>query len=184
MTGGLIFSVLAILLTTAGIAIIHGVWRRRLSPRRGVLAAGWLLLVLSATLWIYADGAEFGLVRALVFISLAAWAAVWINRRVRPPRRGEREQALAAPKPGRGLVRNTALFVLGVPVAGAASALASVLLGHWLSVEPANRAAVAIVLLPLLWGCALYWVCADSKLSRPALGLVAGGVFSALFLYL
>lgn len=183
MTSGLILSALAILLTAGGVAVIHGVWRRRL-PRRGMLALGWLLLVLSAALWIYADGAEFGLVRALVVISLVAWGAVWINRRVRLPRREEREQVLAAPKPGRGLVRNTVLFVLSVPVAGAASALVSVLLGHWLSVEPANRAAVAIVLLPLLWGCALYWACADSKLSRPALGLVAGGVLSALFLYL
>lgn len=174
---------LAALSGIAGVASLFAAWRERW-PRRIAVSAGWGLLVLSCVLWVRAAGAEFGLVYAPLGIALCGWLAVGLTAE---PRRGAPERAPAYAALGRpdrrSLARHVLLFVYVVPLAGLASILASVTLAHRLPWEPANALVAGILMMPLLWGLAAYWIVAASRPLRPALALAACAALCAAYVY-
>lgn len=173
----------ATLLAATGIGCLYAAWRKSLSGARWPVALGWLLLLLSGGLWIRASGVEFGVNYALLTIPLFAWLTVGINLEVRQGRqRDQRAGQLIIPE-GHTISRNVVLFVLAIPVAAVTStfiSIAAVQLLPWGSVD---ALVLAVLMAPVLWGIAMYWVCADPRPARPALCLILGGALCAALLY-
>lgn len=174
---------LGIVAGVGGIFCLFAAWRRLVPYRRGAVALGWLLLLASTTLWIRAAGAEYGIVFSLLALSLLGWGAVVINHEVRFRKRKEQPPGAIVWPRGHTVAQNIALFVIAVPLAAGASTLVSVALVRLLPWQALNQFVLALFLMPVLWGCAACWACADNRMLRPGLVLVAGGALSALFLY-
>ncbi len=151
--------------------------------RRPAVAAGWLLLAISTVFWGLAAGAEFGIPYALLFVPLLAWIAVLINLEVRFKKHKEQAAGTIVWPRGHTITQNLLLFLMSVPLAAVAATLVSVTLVRLLPWQELNQFVLAAFLMPVLWGCAAYWVCADSRMLRPALALAAAGGVSALILY-
>lgn len=166
-----------------GVASLYFAWRKRHPQRRGAVIFGWLLIAASIYFWIGYGGAEFGPVLAMAQLSLVAWLFVLNNRHVRSNKaRIQQPGAVNLPR-FQALARHAAIFIVAVPVAGLSGTflvLALSMLFPWGSVD---RMAFAILMIPVIWGLAVYWTCADSKLVRPAVGIVAFGSASAAIIF-
>ena len=177
---------LAVLCNAAGVGSLYASWRQYW-PRRLALPAGWLLLGLSSIFWLRAAGAEFGTVYALLCTGCCAWLAVALNyeTRRRWPRqaRPRLQQVLPVLPDSHGLWRHLALFLGVVPLAGYATILLSVTLAHLLPWADADALVAGILLMPVLWGLASFWLCADSQPLRPALTLVACALLCSMYVY-
>ncbi|MFC7335069.1 hypothetical protein [Rhodocista pekingensis] len=163
----------------AGVGLLYLCWRRRPARAGWLVAAGWLLLAVSLLPWVRAAGAEFGTAYALLALTGAGWAGVLAAAELRRPRRqaavaGGAEAAETGP--GRGVRRHLLLFVLAVPAAAAAAAVATVGLSRLLPWTVVDRMALSALLMPVVWGCAAYWVTADPRPLRPVLGMVAAAL--------
>lgn len=174
---------LAVLAAVAGVALLFGAWCRRLPSHWLPVPTGWALLVLSGWFWVAGAGAEFGVSLVLLATSAVAWLFVVANQQKRERRdRGD----TGPPKPvaeRRTLARHAMLFLLVVPLAAVASALASVALSLALPVSKISAMVTVLVVMPILWGCAAYWAVADSRIVRPAAAMVLSAVVSAAVIY-
>ncbi|MBI1181802.1 MAG: hypothetical protein GC201_14730 [Alphaproteobacteria bacterium] len=173
----------AVALVAAGIACLHRSWRAP-ARRAGQVAAGWGLLAASVVFWVRAGGVEFGpaygcLAAGLLALGAAATSAApdKAGRRARRPA-GRLVLSL------RPVPRHLLLFALAVPVAGVAAALASAAAVLALPWSGVNRMAAAVLLMPVLWGAAAYWVVADPGRYRPVAGLIAAGAAGAAALWI
>tara|TARA_Y100001933_G_scaffold221828_1_gene231955 strand:+ start:4861 stop:5403 length:543 start_codon:yes stop_codon:yes gene_type:complete len=171
----------AVLAATAGVALLHGAWRRRLPRAWLPVPAGWTLLGASAWFWVAGAGAEFGVTLALLATSLVAWLFVWQDRQ-RRERRGRQD---TAPKvaDGRSLAEHALLFVLVVPLAAVASALVSTALSLALPVSEVNAMVIVLAVMPVLWGAAAWWSVADPRPLRPAAALTIGALAGAVIIH-
>ncbi len=167
----------------AGILCLFTAWRRLVPLRRWVVVLGWSLLLASMIFWVGAAGAEFGVIFSLLAISLLGWGAVVINHEVRFRKRKEQSTGTVVWPRGHTVAQNIALFAIVVPLAAAASTLITVAFVRLLPWQALNQFVLALFLMPVVWGCAACWVCADRRMLRPTLVLVTGGALSALFLY-
>ena len=70
-----------------------------------------------------------------------------------------------------------------MPVAAVASALLAVAVSMALPMPVVDAMVTVIVLVPLLWGCAACWVCAESRLIRPAAAMLLSAVVGAAVIY-
>lgn len=173
----------ALVAALLGVAALYLAWRRRIARRRAAIALGWLLVAASTVSWIAFAGAEFGPVLALAQLSLVAWLFVLANRHVRP-RKGRLQQPERIDLPRfQALARHAARFVLAVPVAAVAGTLLVLAVARFLPWPDVDRIAFALLALPVAWGVAAYWTCADSRLLRPAAGLAAAGAAGALLVF-
>lgn len=167
-----------------GVAALYASWRRRVQPKGVVIACGWFLIALSFYLWMRAGGAEFGPVLAALQLSIVAWVFVLANRHVRRDNGRRQEPASVSLPPLRAILRHAAIFLLAVPVAACSAILSVLAVSTLLPWNDVDRLAFAILVVPLAWGACAYWACSDSRLLRPALGLVAGGSLGAALLYI
>jgi len=178
-------SVAAVATALGGLGLIFASWRRwvPVALNAASAAAGWLVLLLSGWLWIVSTGAEFGVLLAFLVPSLLAWMLVLVNRQHRQ-RRDRAEPPALKPNAGeRSWVRHLVLFVVVVPLAAVASALVTVALSLLLPWREVDAMVMVLVIMPILWGSAAYWACADSRLVRPAAALLAGSLVSAAVIY-
>lgn len=177
--------VAAILTSLVGVGLLYATWRMA-GPLPGAMMTALgiaCLLLLAPPLWTAARGAEIGISLWLLGIGPLAWVFVVLNADRRP----ERQQSMpsvALAAPGLALLGRQLLRSLGVlPLAGAAAAAVALVLASVLPGQLANRLSLAILAVPLLWGLAAYWVCADREPLRPLLVLVALVAASALWLW-
>lgn len=174
---------LAALCSLCGVGGLYASWRGYW-PRRLTVPGAWCLLVLSCVFWVRGLGAEFGSFYALISISLCAWLAVAFNyetRRLRPEKpRGPSRKVLPD---SHSLTHNVMLFLFAVPLAGAAAILFSVWLVRLLPWADVNAMVLGIVLMPVFWGVASYWVCAAARPLRPALALTSCVLLCGTFIY-
>jgi hypothetical protein len=178
-------------LTVVGVSCLYGSWKKRIAGGWWPVMAGWILLALSISLWSRASGAEFGTTVAILAPALVAWVLACFNLELRQRRRNRRAKPNAddAPAPNapvdpRSLTRHLLLFLVTVPLSGAAAIFASVALSTLLPWSDLSEMVLAMILLPILWGCAAYWATADAKPLRPTLAILAAGSAAAAFLYL
>ncbi len=82
------------------------------------------------------------------------------------------------------LARGVLRFIVAIPVAGAASVLASIAASSALPWKEVDRIALVIFVMPALWGVAAVWAAADSRILRPAVALVACAVAGAGMVFL
>jgi hypothetical protein len=177
------YAIAAVLAGASGVVSLYASWRQRLQPKRLAVPCAWLLIAVSFWFWIRFAGAEFGTVIAAIQLSIVAWILVLTNRHVRRSN-GRRQEPVAMNLPRfQAIVHHSSRFLVAVPLAAATGTMlvlaASVLL-PWSDV---NRLAFAVLMMPLMWGVLAYWACLDTRLLRPALGLVAAGFLGAAVLY-
>lgn len=176
---------LALLMTVAGIGCLFSSWRRLpVAQGRHAAAIGWLLLLLAVPLWNQALGVEFGISYALLCTGLLAFAAALLNHELRQGRQRTVASGTLQLPAGATLGRHLLLFLLAIPLAGVVSAFSTTAIMLMLPVQTGNALVATLLLLPLVWGGAACWVCADPKLHRPTLTLLALLVASSLMLYL
>jgi len=174
---------IAVALGLAGVACLFGAWRRRIAGRWRPVPAGWALLLASGWFWVAGTGAELGFSLVLLVTSVIAWVFVAANRSQRP-RRARADEG--PPKPNadpQPWFRHALLLLLAVPGAAVASALLAVAVSLALPIEAVNAMVTVIVVMPVLWGCAAYWVCAESRLLRPAAAMVLSAAIGAAAIY-
>lgn len=163
----------ASLLTGAGVLCLYGSWRNWGLLQRWGTAAGWALLLVSSITWaLSAASIELGISYALLAVTAAAWVVVGFNREQRPLRTPALPAVKIALPALPTIARQILLLVAVVPLAGAAAMYTSTALTAFLPWQQGNALALAMLLAPVLWGCAAYWQCADSRPLRPAATLL------------
>lgn len=134
--------------------------------RRSVLAngMGWALMLLGSLLALAGDGAWglavaslFGMACAALLLAHAAWTSP------RGKARASERKAHALPERGepRQIGRRLLTFLLTTPLAFAASLLAALgarALFAMAGLSDADGNAIALLLLPLLWGILAFWL--------------------------
>ena len=179
----MLYGVIGTLLAGAGIGCLYASWKKLHGSRGWLVPAGWFILLVATAFWIMASGAEFGISFSLLVIPLIAWGVMLVKADIRPQRSQEWEAGQASLPGVKTLLRHGGLFVASVLLAGAAATLTSVALVVMLPWTTVNAMVTAVILVPVLWGLASYWVCADTKTFRPVLWLVIASGISALFIY-
>lgn len=179
----MISTVAAYALGIAGVGCLYGSWKDRLAAQLRPTLLGWLLLIGSGYLAIQASGAEFGTTLIFTAPALVAWLMVAANLELRQSRVRKRkvtETAESVETDGtRSLSRHLLLFLMTVPVSAAAAVFVSVALARALPFSYLSHIAFAALFMPFAWGCAAYWVIADSKPARPAIAIVVLGLIGA-----
>lgn len=180
----MISTIAAYALGTAGVGCLYGSWKDRLPAQLRPTLLGWLLLIVSGYFAIRASGAEFGTTLIFTAPALIAWLLVATNLELRQAKVRKRKVAEKVEPVqvdgSRPLSRHLLLFVLTVPVSAAAAIFFSVALARVLPLSYLSHIAFAVLFMPFLWGCAAYWVIADSKLARPAITIVALGLIGVV----
>lgn len=183
----MVLSLLAFISSAFGIAILYSAWQRKIRNYHGVALCGaWLLVVLSIYLWSVAHGAEFGVCYAFITIALQSWALIVLTRdkRVKESRTPQLpQQPLALINGLQAIPKQALVLITAVPLAGVSSMLFTVVTTSLLPWQSVNIVALGIYTMPVIWGLAAYWACADSKLWRPALTFATIGAVAALIIY-
>ncbi len=183
----MLYGVIGTLLAGAGVSCLYASWKNLFSGNRWLVPAGWFVLLVATAFWVMASGAEFGISVSLLVIPLIAWGVMLLKADIRPQRaqRPQEEWDLgrASLPDMNALLRHGGLFLASVLLAGAAAILTSVALVMLLPWTKVNAMVTAVILVPVLWGLASYWVCADTNRYRPVLWLALASGLSALFIY-
>lgn len=158
------------ILSGAGLLGLFGSWRNWNRFRRLGTLLGWVLLFLAGVIWARsAASAELGISYALLALTAWAWIFVGYNRQLRPVRDTVLPVASVSLPALSAILKQLLLLVAAVPLAGAAAMVFSTAVATLLPLNQGNALVLAMLLAPLLWGCAAYWQCADSKPMRPAI---------------
>lgn len=184
----MVLSLLGFLSSALGIAILYLGWQRKIRHFHGaILCAAWLLVALSIYLWSLAHGAEFGVCYAFITLALQSWGLIATTRdkRLKTSRKIQLPlQPLALSKQGlQALPKHLWILISAVPLAGVSAMLLTVVSTALLPWQKVNMVALGIYTMPLVWGAAAYWACADSKPWRPAITFVLVGALAALIIY-
>lgn len=166
-----------------GIALLNRSWRRATAHRSATTTVGWLLLAGSLAAWVVVAGVEFGPVFAILAVPFLAWLFVGagIESRQRPSSTPTRRpmQKIEWSR----LFEHAGLFSTAILLAGVAAALLAAALIRWLPGAEADRMALAVLLMPVLWGTLSVWICATEQRLRTCTlvsGLgIAGGLLAA-----
>ncbi|MEX1198822.1 MAG: hypothetical protein WEB57_13310 [Pseudohongiellaceae bacterium] len=178
---------LAALSSLGGVILLYLSWRTTWPsgsvPARLTVAGGWLLQAVAACLWVRASNMEFGLTYALLVLTLSAWALTVFNREIRSGRQRAAESGRIM-LPGTGTLGRQALrLAAAVPLAGASAAFTAIALTSLLPWPQASQLSTGVLVMPVLWGAASAWTCADPQPWRPVLFLLIALLLTVLFLY-
>lgn len=191
MISALLLYALALGLCVAGVFALRRAWARRNEAHLASLAAGWLLILASLPLWMFASGADRGVAQLFVAVMLAGTGVVMVSAQNRAARRRNvlREAGSPAPMPSRAtLARRLAVFALAGPGALAAAILLSAPVYAGLDIlaaTGADRLALILFFVPIMTGVLATLAVIDFPLRwRAGLigGLVAAGGLSTLAL--
>lgn len=177
----------SLLLAAAGPVLLRVGWQRR----RDAVVAGWVALIVAATIALGGFGA-WGLATAavtasLVAMALLAHAAGVTPAPARPVRNPNKRRPTSAPSPQAGaariatrdLARRIGVFLIAVPLDIAAALAFAWACQRWLYLagwQPANSTLFALMVLPLAWLALLSW---QMTRSRP-LTMLPAALFTAL----
>lgn len=166
-----------------GVALLHASWRQRFRRKTVVRLIAWLLVATSIGLWGFAAGPEFGPVIALLVLPMVAWVFVAVNGHVRSNNGRAQEPARLELPRLRAIGRHAAILFVAVPLAACASTL--LVLGGtlYLPWQEVDRLALAVLLIPFVWGLFSFWATADPRLARPAAGLAVGSSLGGMLLF-
>lgn len=166
-----------------GVALLYASWRKRVRRKTPVLWTAWLFVAASVLFWVRVAGGELGPVIAMLVLPVIAWTFVAANRHVRG-NPGRRQEPARLDLPGlRAVGRHAAIFLVSVPLAASASTLLVLGGTAYLPWKEVDRLALAVLLIPFVWGLFSFWATADPRLSRPALSLAVGGSLGGILLF-
>lgn len=168
----------------AAVGILYIRWRKWLAFKHVLIVAVGILTVASVIFWVKVGGTEFGPAYAVINIAIVAWFFVLANAEVRQ-NKGRQQYFTAAKLPDiRSIARHGAIFLAAVPLAAVSSTLVSIAISGLLPWNEIDRTVFPLFATPVIWGCAAFWTCADPKLWRPTLSLLASGSCSAVALFM
>ena len=179
----MLYALLGTFLSALGVACLFLSWKAA-APSRGLISAGWLLLLLATVCWILASGAEFGVSYVCLAIPVIAWLLAFVSADVRTQRAQVFSAGSLSMPRAKTLAKHGLLLILSLPVAAVAATLVCVAFAKLLPLSNVNATVLAVFLMPLIWGIGAYWVCADPKRIRPTAWMFALGGASAAFIYL
>jgi hypothetical protein len=175
---------MAVFMSAGGVALLYASWRTLLRRKRLALTAGWSLIAVSFWCWNRAVGTEFGIVIAATQLSIVAWFFVLGNRHIRRST-GRTQEPVGLNLPRfRSILHHSGRFLVAVPLAACSATMLVLATAVVLPWNDVNRLAFAVLTIPAIWGVLAYWACLETRLLRPALGLVLGGTLGAVVLYI
>jgi hypothetical protein len=170
-----------------GVWLLWLAWKRNPEPRGGLILGGWALLTAAAVLLTPWAGGDRGVAISTLLVAVAATVFIVISGRWTPPR-GKKAKPIRATTggadpavgPATTWPRTAAAVLLALPVATAASVAAGVAMVVWTPGSQADKLVTAAFGAPLVLAAAMVWTCADRKLLRTTIGLVALTAICAL----
>lgn len=160
-----------------GALVLRQAWKRRREPHRLLVVLGWIALLAAVLAWLPIGLPVYGIVLGMLVIqclplTVVFWRSDWTGPAPSEPRRP------AAPQPARAWrtgLRGSAVTLLAGPVAllGAVSlSLIFFALAGQAGWSEANRLALFLFAVPILWSALATLAVLDLKLRLRALGLV------------
>lgn len=162
-----------------GTGILFLGWKD-LVPSTYARLVGWSVVALSAGFSISNWGIEFGIIYAFLLLSCAAWLYVGLDAESWRPKATPERTDLSWPT-GRVLLQQGYLFVMAVFVAGLASMFSAILVGLWVPGAMVDRMALVVLITPVIWGAAMFWLIFDKRSAQFGLPLVL--IISGTLLY-
>jgi hypothetical protein len=170
----------AALAVAVGVWLLWLAWKRNPRPRGGLIAGGWALLVAAAVLLAPWAGGDRGVAISTLLVAVAATVFIILSGRWTLPHgkkakpiRATAGGAEPATGPATTWPRTVATVLLALPVSTAACVAAGVAMAVWTPGSPADKLVTAAFGAPLVLAGAMVWTCADRKLLRTTIGLVA-----------
>lgn len=139
-------------MSLASMASVYQSWRRQ---RLGIFYLGLVVWCLSAVMWSYAVGWEFGILYALFLPALLVWPFIAQNQTHLP-------QPKQVPVPrlltfsANTILHHGFNYIVVLVVLMLVSLLASLAISTLLPFDIAGKMASAVIILPLFWGMAVY----------------------------
>tara|TARA_R110002012_G_scaffold273686_1_gene459754 strand:+ start:2209 stop:2766 length:558 start_codon:yes stop_codon:yes gene_type:complete len=183
----MLYSIAAFVGSALAIGLFYRAWQsNQLAFKRvaKLVALGFMLV--SLNLWVHEYGPELGVCYAVVAFSLQAWSWIFLARQRidKDIKRIDFPFVKGLGMPGRVESVNAIIKILACVFLSAVCAmLVTVVWTTALSIGKVNLIALGIYSMPVLWGAAAYWLCADSKLWRPVLVLSGLSVLSYISIY-
>ncbi len=169
----------------AGVLSLYRSWRLPAPKPTHWRRLGWILLMLSLIAWLWAQPVEFAVSFTLTVPAVLAWLWIsWASADPQPARDTKLEKRTLNWPRLTTLGQQLLKLAISVPLAGIISALFSFAATDLLPWEPVNRLVAGVLMMPVFWGLASYWVLADTRLWRPTLTLFLAGLLSAAYLFL
>jgi hypothetical protein len=170
----------ATLAVAVGVWMLWLAWKRHPQPRAGLIGGGWALLVAAAVLLAPWAGGDRAVAIETLLAAVVATLLIIISGRWTLPRgkkakpiRATAGGADPAPGPASNAPRTVAAVLLAVPASLTASVAFGLALAVWAPGSQADRLVTAAFGAPLVLAGAMVWTCADRKLLRTTIGLVA-----------
>ncbi|HDZ07950.1 hypothetical protein [Pseudohongiella sp.] len=191
-------SLFALLLNVGALLCLYAAWRTHSAWQGAAHFAGWSLVLLSGWAWVLAIGVEFGISLLFLVSGVCAWLLVmWHYRQVEQTQTRHRGSSVrrldtvvttTAPAglslPGLpAIAQQLRVFLIAVPLAGAASALLVTAVVQLLPWQQGDKLVFTLYSLPLVWGAACWWACAMPRSWLPAGVFVVAAFPSLMFLY-
>lgn len=152
-------TVFASVLTLGAVATVYKSWR---SQTLAFFVIGLLIWLISTIAWSYAHGWEFGVLYALCLPGLLVWPFIYLNQTVLPrPKHTPQPRALnftmrnTWANIGNALVVLVALLIISVLITLAFCAA--------MPLSTPGKLALTVVLVPILWGGAIYHYLATTR---------------------
>jgi hypothetical protein len=170
----------ATLAVGAGVWLLWLAWKRNPRPRGGLIAGGWALLVAAAALLAPWAGGDRGVAISTLLVAVAATVFIVLSGRWTLPH-GKKAKPIRATAggadpatgPATTWPRTLATVLLALPVSTAASVAFGVATVVWMPGSPADKLVTAAFGAPLVLAGAMVWTCADRRLLRTTVILVA-----------
>jgi hypothetical protein len=170
----------ATVMVAVGVWLLWLAWKRNPKSRGGLIAGGWALLVAAAVLLAPWAGGDRGVAISTLLVALAATVFIVVSGRWTPPH-GKKAKPIRATAggadpatgPATTWPRTVAAVLLALPVSTAASVAAGVAMVVWTPGSQADKLVTAAFGAPLILAGAMVWTCADRKLLRTTICLVA-----------
>ncbi|WP_017446025.1 hypothetical protein [Gayadomonas joobiniege] len=180
-------SIAASVASALAIGLFYLAWQNNhVAFKRIAKLAALALMFAALFLWVEQHGPELGTCYAVVAFSLQAWGWIYFARQ----RIDKNIKRVTLPfvggfaKPNAAECANTIVKVAAcIGLSGVCAMLVTVVWTTTLSLSKVNQIALGIYTMPILWGAAVYWLCAENKLWRPVCILSVLSGLSYLFIY-
>lgn len=165
-----------------GAWLLRRAWLAKAGAGGGYRLGGWTVLVASLIWPAFVLGPALGPFTALAALSVGALAVVASGTTVRAAKsaRGGHGRDSLAPEPlERPTTRwHTALrWLLAGPVGMVAAMAIGIAYSVWVPGEPQTRLVIGGLIVPVVWGGAMAWTLADSRILRATAVLIGTAIF-------
>jgi len=156
-------------------------WSRKV--KHGFLVVCALFILCLGALWflISVKSLEFGVIYFLLFLMSFYIGMVLINSERWNKKSSLNRQSIRFNF--RSWFPQAINFLTSIVLPGAAAILTCVWIGSLLTWSAVDKAALVVLVVPVFWGLASFWILFDARKSRPILSLSSLTITAAFFLF-